>query len=79
MTRETELVCTLTDITALTVLVAGQPGVGCVVAPNHPPVVVDDCIQVVNRLLHLILHADTEPAQVQVPDIKASHQAGATQ
>lgn len=59
---------TLTDVAALTVLVARQPGVGCVVASYHPSVVVDDCVQVIDRrLLHLILLADTELAQVQVP------------
>lgn len=71
---------TLTNITALTVLVTGQPSVGCVVAPDHPSVVIDDCIQVIDRrLLQLILHADTEPAQVQVPKIKPPQQAEATE
>lgn len=59
---------TLTNVAALAVLVAGQPSVGGVVAPNHPPVVVDDCIQVINGgLLQLLLQADAELAQVQVP------------
>lgn len=59
---------TLTDVAALTVLVAGQPGVGRVVASYHPSVVVDDRVQVVDRrLLHLVLLADAELTQVQVP------------
>lgn len=59
---------TLTDVAALTVLVARQPGVGRVVASYHPSIVVDDRVQVVDRrLLYLILLADTELTQVQVP------------
>lgn len=63
----------LTNIAALTILVAWQPSVGRVVAPNHSSIVIDDCIQVINRrLLHLIFHADTELAQIQVPKIKSA-------
>lgn len=67
---------TLTNITALTVLVTRQPSVGRVVASYHPPVVVDDCVQVVDRrLLHLILLAYTELTQVQVPS-RQQHTSG---
>lgn len=60
--------CTLTDITALAVLVARQPSIGCVVATYHSSIVVDDCIQVIDGwLLHLIFLPDTELTQVQVP------------
>lgn len=59
---------TLTNITALAVLVTWQASVGCVVASYHSSIVVDDCIQVVDRgLLHLILLANTELTQIQVP------------
>jgi len=58
----------LTDVTALAVLVAGQPGVGRVVASDHPPVMVDDGVQVVDgRLLHLVLLADAELTEIQIP------------
>lgn len=68
--------CKLTDIAALTVLVAWQTSVGRVVAPNHSSIVIDDCIQVINGgLLHLIFHANTELAQVQVPKIKSALKA----
>lgn len=70
---------TLTNVTALTVLVTGQPSVGGVVAPDHPAVVVDDRVQVIHGLLHLILHADAEPAQVQVPGIRPPAPAEATE
>lgn len=60
--------CTLTNIAALAVLVTWQPSVGCVVTSYHSSIVVDDCIQVVDRgLLHLILLANTELTQIQVP------------
>ena len=60
--------CTLTNVTALAVLVTWQASIGCVVASNHSSVVIDDCIQVVDgRLLHLILLPDTELTQIQIP------------
>lgn len=60
--------CTLTNIAALAVLVTWQPSVGCVVTSYHSSIVVDDCIQVVDGgLLHLILLANTELTQIQVP------------
>lgn len=66
---------TLTDVAALTVLVARQPSVGRVVASYHPSVVVDHCVQVVDRrLLHLVLLADTELTQVQVPSRQQHNQ-----
>lgn len=63
-----------TDVAALAVLVAGQPGVGGVVPSDHPPVVVDDSVQVVDGgLLHVVLLADAELAQVQVPEWGRRH------
>ena len=60
--------CTLTNITALAVLVTWQASIGCVMASNHSSIVIDDRIQVVDgRLLHLILLADTELTQIQIP------------
>ena len=60
--------CTLTDITALAVLVTRQASVGRVVASYHSSIVVDDCIQVIDRwLLHLVLLADAELTQIQIP------------
>lgn len=54
-----------TNVAALAVLVAGQPRVGGVVPSDHPPVVVDDGVQVVDGgLLHVVLLADAELAQV---------------
>lgn len=59
---------TLTNITALAVLVTWQASVGRVVASYHSSIVVDDCIQVVDGwLLHLILLANTELTQIQIP------------
>lgn len=60
--------CRLTNITALAVLITWQASVSCVVASYHSPVVVDDCIQVVDGgMLHLILLANTELTQIQIP------------
>lgn len=55
----------LTNITALAVLVARQSSVSCVVTSDHPSVVVNDGIQVVDGgLLHVVLLADTELTQI---------------
>lgn len=60
--------CALTNIAALAVLVTWQASIGCVVTTDHSSIVVDDCIQVVDRgLLHLILLANTKLTQIQVP------------
>lgn len=60
--------CALTNIAALAVFVTWQASIGCVVTAYHPSIVVDDCIQVVDGgLLHLILLANTELTQIQVP------------
>ncbi len=53
--------CTLTNITALAVLVTWQASVGRVVASYHPSIVVDDGVQVIDGgLLHLILLTNAE-------------------
>lgn len=59
----------LTNITALAVLGAGQACVGSVVTSDHAPVVIDDCIEVIDRrLLHVVLLTNTELTEVQVPE-----------
>lgn len=62
------IVRTLTNIAALAVLITRQASVGRVVASYHSSIVVDDCIQVIDGgLLHLVLLADTEITQIQIP------------
>lgn len=60
--------CTLTNITTLAVLITWQASVSRVVASYHSSIVVDDCIQVIDGgVLHLVLLANTELTQIQIP------------